>query len=69
MRRYLLFLAVLGALIAPGAAHADAVTQWNAYASNAIFTGGGTAAPAVRAASGDGARRRLRRRERDRRRA
>jgi hypothetical protein len=37
MRRYLVLLAVLGALIAPAAAHADAVTQWNANASSAIF--------------------------------
>ena len=29
---------MLGALLAPGAAHADAVTQWNTYASNAFFT-------------------------------
>jgi len=38
MRRHLLVLAVVGALIAPAAAHADAVTQWNLNASNAIFT-------------------------------
>ena len=37
MRRHLFILAVLGALLAPGAAHADAVTQWNLNASNAIF--------------------------------
>src|SRR5215207_7263911 len=38
MRRHLFILALLGALIAPAAAHADAVTQWNLNASNAIFT-------------------------------
>ena len=37
MRRHLFILAVLGALLAPGAAHADAITQWNLNASNAIF--------------------------------
>ena len=38
LRRHLLLLGVLGALIAPAPAHADAVTQWNLNASNAIFT-------------------------------
>jgi len=33
-------LAVLGALAAPAAAHADAVTQWNLKASNALFAVG-----------------------------
>ena len=37
MPRYLLVLALLGALIAPAVAHADAVTQWNQNASTAIF--------------------------------
>src|SRR5215208_7206655 len=37
MRRYLLVLAALGALVVPAAAHADAVTQWNQNASTAIF--------------------------------
>jgi hypothetical protein len=37
MRKYLLVLAVLGALVVPAAAHADAVTQWNQNASTAIF--------------------------------
>src|SRR6187200_766148 len=37
MRRHLFILAVLGALLVPAAAHADAVTQWNLNASNAIF--------------------------------
>jgi hypothetical protein len=38
MRKHLFVLAVLGALIAPGVAQADAVTQWNMNASNSIFT-------------------------------
>src|SRR5215210_4731987 len=38
MRRLLIILAALGALVAPAAAHADAVTQWNQNASTAIFT-------------------------------
>ena len=37
MRKYLLVLAVLGALVAPAAANADAVTQWNENASTAIY--------------------------------
>src|SRR5215213_7968524 len=37
MRKQLIILAALGALIAPAAAHADAVTQWNQNASTAIF--------------------------------
>jgi len=37
MRRYLTILAAVGALAAPATAHADAVTQWNLNASNAIF--------------------------------
>jgi hypothetical protein len=37
MRKYLLVLAVLGALFAPAAAHADAITEWNQNASTAIF--------------------------------
>ena len=37
MRKYLLVLAVLGALVAPVAANADAVTQWNQNASTAIY--------------------------------
>src|SRR5215218_7771730 len=37
MRKYLLILAVLGALVVPAAAHAHAVTEWNQNASTAIF--------------------------------
>lgn len=37
-RGHLLILAVLGALLAPAVARADAVTHWNQNASNAIFT-------------------------------
>ena len=37
LRRLLLVTTMLGALIAPAAARADAVTQWNLNASNAIF--------------------------------
>jgi hypothetical protein len=37
MRRYLLILVAVGALVAPAAAHADAVTQWNQNAASAIF--------------------------------
>jgi PAP2 superfamily len=40
MRRYLLVPAVLAALVVPAVAHADAVTQWNLNASNAIFGAG-----------------------------
>ena len=38
MKRLLISLAVVGALVAPAVAHADAVTQWNMNASTAIFT-------------------------------
>ena len=44
MRRHLLFLAVLGALIAPGVAHADAVTQWNLIRVERDLHGRGPAA-------------------------
>jgi len=37
VQKQLLVLAVLGALVAPAAARADAVTEWNLNASNAIF--------------------------------
>jgi hypothetical protein len=37
MRRYFVILAAVGALIAPAAAYADAVTEWNQNAATAIF--------------------------------
>jgi hypothetical protein len=37
--RFILALAVLAALGAPGVARADAVTDWNLHASNALFVG------------------------------
>ena len=37
MRRLLVAAAALGALVAPAAARADAVTEWNLNAANAIF--------------------------------
>ena len=64
----LLGLAALCAVIVPGRARADAVTDWNAIASNAIVTSRGPAAVRVGAGLRDRAGGGLRRGQRDRRR-
>ena len=54
------------ALLAPAIARADTVTDWNAYASTAIVANRRAAAARCGAELRDGARRRLRRGQRDR---